>query len=562
MNRTAPLTQPSNRELLRWLTGITRPVHTPLLFSTFFRFLNLSLDIVLFAWAGWTVMNALAGQPIGFHLGGIVIVAVVKALAYYLEQFLGHFVAFKALELLRGYAFSKLWPQAPMISTQTRSGDLLASLTRDVDRIEVVYAHTFAPVVSALVVPPIFFLSLGMNISWIVVLPPAICYLLAMTLVPWLGARESFSATSTQLAHRADLVSHVTDSVFGAEEVVGYGLEVERLDQMNHLAGIVTADTRRPALFRGLRRGLNISLSALSVIGIAFAGYASGLEPALTVAIAAGALRLFEGPKGVEDAIGALDASFASARRIWTIAHSDYGVADGERDFPTSSDEDAMIEWRNVTYRYPQTADDSEVALKDINVVVPRGSHTVFVGHSGSGKTTAAQLLLRFDDPTAGDILINGVPVRDIRLDELRSHVVLVTQKNQILDTTIADNVRLGAPNATDEEVWAALEMAELADEVRAMPDGLETRTGQDGTQLSGGQAQRLGLARALIMHPDVVVLDEFSANLNVELDARIREHLAQLPVTIIEVTHRLSHTEQADQIYSFDRGDVTMPVR
>lgn len=92
-----------------------------------------------------------------------------------------------------------------------------------------------------------------------------------------------------------------------------------------------------------------------------------------------------------------------------------------------------------------------------------------FVGHSGSGKTTAAQLLLRFDDPTAGDILINGVPVRDIRLDELRSHVVLVTQKNQILDTTIADNVRLGAPNATDEEVWAALEMAELADEVRAM---------------------------------------------------------------------------------------------
>lgn len=137
--------------------------------------------------------------------------------------------------------------------------------------------------------------------------------------------------------------------------------------------------------------------------------------------------------------------------------------------------------------------------------------------------------------------------------------MVLVTQKNQILDTTIADNVRLGAPNATDEEVWAALEMAELADEVRAMPDGLETRTGQDGTQLSGGQAQRLGLARALIMHPYVVVLDEFSANLNVELDARIRERLArELPeVTIIEVTHRLAHTEHADQVYSFDRGVV-----
>lgn len=161
--------------------------------------------------------------------------AAIKALAYYLEQFLGHFVAFKALELLRGYAFSKLWPQAPMITTRTRSGDLLASLTRDVDRIEVVYAHTFAPVISAIVVPPIIFLAIGMNIGWLVVLPPAVCYLLAMTLVPWLGARDSFEATTTQLAHRADLVSHVTDSVFGAEEVVGYGLEHERLNGWKNL---------------------------------------------------------------------------------------------------------------------------------------------------------------------------------------------------------------------------------------------------------------------------------------------------------------------------------------
>ncbi|QRV02671.1 ABC transporter ATP-binding protein [Arcanobacterium phocisimile] len=567
---TTPI-QPTNRELLTWLTGITRPVHAPLLLSTCFRFINLTMDVVLFAWAAWTVVNALAGQPIGSHLIAIVIVAAIKALAYYLEQFLGHFVAFKALELLRGYAFSKLWPQAPMITTRTRSGDLLASLTRDVDRIEVVYAHTFAPVISAIVVPPIIFLAIGMNIGWLVVLPPAVCYLLAMTLVPWLGARDSFEATTTQLAHRADLVSHVTDSVFGAEEVVGYGLEHERLDRMEELGTIVAADTRRPALFRGLRRGLNISLAALSVVGLAFAGQASGVDPALVIALSAGMLRIFEGPKGVEDAVGALDASFASARRIWTIAHSDYGVVDGELDYPAGSPADSAsssipaspttpaIEWRNVTYHYPLTGDDSQPALRDANIVIPRGSHTVFVGHSGSGKTTAAQLLLRFDDPSTGEILVNGVNARDIRLEELRSHVVLVTQKNQILDTTIADNVRLGAPNASEEDVWAALEMAELADEVYAMPDGLQTRTGQDGTQLSGGQAQRLGLARALIMKPEVLVLDEFSANLNVELDARIRERLArELPgVTIIEVTHRLAHTEHADQVYSFERGTV-----
>lgn len=166
----------------------------------------------------------------------------------------------------------------------------------------------------------------------------------------------------------------------------------------------------------------------------------------------------------------------------------------------------------------------------------------------------AAQLLLRFDDPSAGRVLVNGVDARTIRLDELRSHIALVTQKNQILDATIADNVRLGKPDATDEEVWAALEMAEFAGEVRDMPDGLATRTGQDGTQLSGGQVQRLALARALITKPSVLVLDEFSANLNVELDARIRERLAaELPgVTIIEISHRLAHTEGTDQVVSF----------
>lgn len=555
--------EPTTRELLRWLTGITRPVHSPLLFSTFFRFINLSLDMVLFAWAAWTVVQALAGEAIGFHLGGIVVVAVVKALAYYCEQFLGHFVAFKALELLRGYAFSQLWPQAPMITTRTRSGDLLASLTRDVDRIEVVYAHTFAPVVSAIVVPPVFLIAVGANIGWEIVAVPTVCYLIAMTFVPWLGARESFTNTNTQLAHRADLVSHVTDSVFGAEEVVGYGLEADRLATMDALGTTVAGDAARAARYRGARRGMNIALSILSVIGVAFGGYIAGVEPVLVVALAAGSLRMFEAPKGVEDAVGALDASFASARRIWGIAHSSYGVADGDQPFPVSgsagvdagADAGAgvSITWENVTYSYPGMEHVRPV-LSDFNAAIPAGSHAVFVGRSGSGKSTAAQLLLRFDDPSAGRVLVNGVDARTIRLDELRSHIALVTQKNQILDATIADNVRLGKPDATDGEVWAALEMAEFAGEVRDMPDGLATRTGQDGTQLSGGQVQRLALARALITKPSVLVLDEFSANLNVELDARIRERLAaELPgVTIIEISHRLAHTEGTDQVVSF----------
>ncbi|QOR44900.1 amino acid ABC transporter ATP-binding/permease protein [Trueperella pecoris] len=533
--------KPSVHELIVWLTTITRPVHRPLLASTLFRFINLSSDIFLFGLAGWAVMQALAGQLRSAHMWWLVGVALLKALAYYLEQFLGHYVAFKALELLRGYAFSRLWPQAPMVQTTSRSGDLLASLTRDVDRIEVVYAHTFAPVVSALVVPPVFLLATGMTVGWSVVALAGFCYLLSITVVPMLGARGSFATTSVQLGHRAELVSHVTDSVFGVEEVVGYGLEKDRLQATDRLGGLVAQDASGPATFRGLRRGLNICLSALAVIGVAYGGYSSGVDPALLFALCAGSLRLFEGPKGVEDAVGALDASFASARRIWEIAHRPLAIVDGHDAFPRGAG--VSIEWSGVTYSYPGCPQDRPV-LKDFSFVVPAGAHATFVGRSGSGKTTAAQLLLRFDDPSAGGIFLNGVDVRSIRLDDVRANVVMVAQKNQILDTTVMDNVRLGAPGASEADVWAALDVACLADEVRAMPHGLLTRTGQDGAFLSGGQGQRLGLARAVLMRPSVLILDEFSANLNVELARKIRENIAEklAGVTIIDITHVEGH--------------------
>ena len=140
---------PSTPDLIRWLTGITRPVHTPLLISAILRCINLGLELVLFGLTGAIVASSASGHPLNGLMLWIIVAAVGKALAYYAEQFTGHYVAFKALELLRGHAFSALWPKAPAVVLRNRSGDLLPALTRDVDRIEVFYAHTFAPMVSA-----------------------------------------------------------------------------------------------------------------------------------------------------------------------------------------------------------------------------------------------------------------------------------------------------------------------------------------------------------------------------------------------------------------------------
>ena len=548
---------PSTYGLIRWLTSITRPVHPPLLVSSVLRCVNLGLELVLFGLAGLLVASFASGHPVGGLLLWIVMVALAKALAHYAEQFTGHYVAFKALELLRGHAFASLWPKAPAVVLRNRSGDLLLTLTRDVDRIEVVYAHTFAPLVSAFVVPIAALATVGSLIGWDLVTIPAVCIALALLAVPFVGLRRSLHSTAEGLRLRGQLTAHATDSVYGIDEVLSYGHQRSRIEELDTLGSQVRDAAMPPLVFKGLRRGANLALTLISATSIVWTGISGHTDPLVVAALAAASLRLFEGPRGVQDAVGYLDHSLSAARRLWGLCHAPKAVSDGPQELHLEAP--PSIEWRDVDYHYPG-AMPGNLALSGISVTANAGRWTVFVGASGSGKSTAAQLLLRYDEVTGGDILINGISVRDYTLDSLRRTIVLVPQRGQVLDATIAENLRLGAPDATDEDLWHALAVAELADEVRAMPQELATRTGRDGRELSGGQLQRLCLARALLVKPRVLVLDEFTANLNIDLEARIRANLEHaLPgLTVIEITHRLEHLDSADRVFEFDRGKVT----
>ena len=550
---------PSLIQLVRWLTSITRPVHKPLLASTFFRLINLSLDIALFGLAGGGVVAIVTGHArTSIILALLVVIALLKAVAYYLEQLTGHYVAFKALELLRTAVFAQLWPKAPGIVAYSRSGDVLTSLTRDVDRIEVVYAHTFAPVVSAYIVPTAAILITGAVVGWGIVVVPALCLVLALLVVPFVGLRRSMHATQYTLELRRDLSHQLSDSVFGTEEVVGYGRQSERVEQADRLSDAIARSAAKARSANAFRRGANTLLMLVSVVGVAACCAHGGQTAVLTAALTAGTLRLFEGPRGVEDAAGYLDHSLTAARRLWDMSHAPAAVEDGPEEYIPSAA--PTISWENVSFAY-ETPEGSPAgfALDNVSIHVPARGHVVLVGPSGSGKTTTIQMLLRYADPASGRVLLDGVPITRYTLDSLRRAVVVVAQKNQLLDATIGENIRLGAPTASDDAVWNALRLAGLDEEIRQMPGGLTTPVGQNGGKLSGGQAQRLCLARALLMKPHVLVLDEFTANLNTALEARIRENLArEMPeLTIVEVTHRLESVHDADEVIMFDRGRV-----
>jgi len=551
---------------VRWLLQVTRPVLSPLLGSTLCRITDMLSGVALFslgayavAGAGLAVTTDAPAPAIWPVLAVMAGLSLLKAALRYAEQFLGHLVAFKALELLRGQIFRSLIPRSPRVSATSRSGDLLSRATKDVDRIEVFFAHTFAPAVCAVVVPITVLTVIGLKVSWPVALAALPFALLQLLIVPRLGFAVSVDASRSVSAARAELTQHVTDTVQGMSEVVGYGRSQERLDEMARIDAEIAGAARPSGQWASVRRGINqlASLTApivVIMVGAMLPATSSGAGIPLLAAAAAAVLRMTETVRGVEELAGALNASFASAERVWEVVNASVEVHDGDQELTGGISHEVL--WQGVTYSYPSTAAQ---AVRGVSLRARAGKWTCIVGASGSGKSTLAQLAVRFDEPDSGRILIDGQDVADLSAISLYQEIGMVDQRVHLMRATIADNVRLAAPSASDAQVVRACRAACIDEDIEALEDGYDTLVGERGQSLSGGQRQRLALARALLARPGVLILDEFTSHLDPDLDERVRIGVrTYLPqATIIEITHRLQWSEQADHVVVMDAGTV-----
>ena len=557
---------PSRALLVRWLLQVTRPVLSPLLGSTLCRITDLLCGVALFSLGAYAVARAglamTTGAPVSAIWPVLAVIAglsLLKAALRYAEQFLGHLVAFKALELLRGQIFRSLIPRSPRVSTTSRSGDLLARATKDVDRIEAFFAHTFAPAVCAVVVPITVLTVIGLRVSWLVALVALPFVTLQLLIVPRLGFATSVDASRSVSAARADLTQHVTDTVQGMSEVVGYGRSQERLDEMARIDAEIAGAARPKGQWASVRRGISqlVGLTApiaVVTVGTMMSATGSSADVPLLAAAAAAVLRLSDTGRGVEELSGALNASFASAERVWEVVNAPVEVRDGDQELTVGISHEVL--WQDVSYSYPNTAAQ---AVRGASVRARAGRWTCIVGASGSGKSTLAQLAVRFDEPDSGRILIDGQDVTDLRAISLYQEIGMVDQRVNLMRTTIADNVRLAAPSASDAQVRRACRAACIDEDIEALENGYDTLVGEHGQSLSGGQRQRLALARALLARPGVLILDEFTSHLDPELDERVRIGVrTYLPqATIIEITHRLQWSEQADHVVVMDAGVI-----
>lgn len=573
-------TPASRRELTGWLISQTRGLLAPLGLAVIARVLGQLLGVALFVVAATLLIRAaspqLSGQSIGIGtavtwLAGI---AIAKALLRYGEHYAGHYVAFTSLQRLRDAFFSRLVPQAPA-ATQGRAGaELTSRATSDIDRVEVFFAHTLPPAVSAVAVPAIALLWLGIAVEpWLALtLAVAVLALLALPLLTRRGAVDSADAVARV---RGQIAERLGDDVQGMREILGFGITEQRLDGLEDIDAARTTAAAQVGTSQAIRAGLSVLLQGSGLIAVLLVGAGIGASPAAIMTALAVRVGLIGPARGFEDYITGLDNAFAATARIREIMDAVPAVSDSaSRTAPAAfaatgdareseagsgpaatasrSGAAASVEFDDVTFSYDPNAGPQ--ALECVTLHAEAGTWTHIVGVSGSGKSTLAGLLLRGWDPESGVVRLAGTDVRELPLAELRSRISLAPQRPTTLRGTLRENVTLAAPDATDEQIAAALTLAGLPDWTERLAEPVGAR----GQSLSGGQLQRLSLARALLPNPQVLIIDEGLSQLDADTAAKVRQRLQSIEnLTIIEITHRADLIDDTAAVWVLDLGTV-----
>jgi ATP-binding cassette, subfamily C, bacterial CydCD len=545
-------------ELLRVLGGLVAGYRVKLA-VTFLLGVSRVLALIGVGVLSALIVRAVKTQaPFGSLLGALAAVAPAAGLLHWLESWLAHDTAYRLLSDMRLDMFRKLDALAPAYLTRRRTGDLVGVATHDIELIEYFFAHTVTPAFVAVLVPVGVLATLA-GFGW-----P-----LALALLPFLG----YAALSPVLARgridrlgsrarevSGDLNAHAVDSVQGLAEIVAFQHVRARGREFDDKAREYLA-VRLPFLrdltLQGVYQETATGLGGLAVVvaGAALASadrLDSGVLPLLTLLAMSAFVPVWE----IAQVGRQLADTLGATRRVYAVHAEPVTVVDGRGVRADGMGGAPAFEMTAVSFTYPGRR---RPALADVSFWARTGSTVALVGASGAGKTTVANLLLRFWDPDTGVVRIDGHDLRAYRLDELRGRVALVAQDTYLFNDTLRRNILLARPDAREAELRAAVENASLGDLVASLPEGLETIVGERGAQLSGGQRQRVSIARAFLKDAPILILDEATSHLDAVSEQAVHaalDVLARQRTTLI-IAHRLSTVRGADQIVVLEDGRI-----
>ncbi|WP_329430482.1 thiol reductant ABC exporter subunit CydC [Streptosporangium sp. NBC_01495] len=535
--------------------------HRPLLLTAIIS--GIAHHLVVLASAGvgaWVVSRAITGATPEDLGGGLIVLGLLLpflALTPWLESYLAHVAAFRVLADVRGRVYAAFERLAPGYLLQRRSGDLGAAAISDVEQLELWFAHTLSPLTSAATVPVA-------ALSTLAVFHPALAAALApalilLALLPvWLRKRAAAQGVRLR-AELGEFNAEAVDTLQGLRELRTSGAGARQIDRL----GEQNQRLLEAKLAHGRRSGLeHAATNAATTLGMlavlvtaALLTSAGSLQPALFPVAVVLAATTFAPVVAVTDVARDLNLVVAAGDRIMTILNTPAPVTD-RVTAPPSGPVDPHIRFEAVRFRY---APDLPEALADGTFEIAPGETVALVGHSGAGKSTCASLLMRMWDVTTGRITVGGHDIRDFPQDDLRRLITLVPQDVYLFNIPLRDNIRLGRPEATDEEVEAAARAAHAHEFVTGLPDGYDTLPGELGARLSGGQRQRIAIARALLKDAPILIMDEAVSNLDAESEQEVAAAMtaARRDRTTLVIAHRLSTIRTADRVIVLDDGRV-----
>ena len=511
-----------------------------------------SFITVLGGYAVLDIMNVPVTISVTVAFVLAVVFAVLRGILRYAEQSCNHYIAFKLLALIRDKVFRALRKLCPAKLEGRDKGDLISVITSDIELLEVFYAHTISPAIIAFV----FCLILVVFISTfniILGMIALIAYISVGIIIPVAVSKTSGKNGEKFRKESGELSSFVLDSLYGVDELIQYDCGDERIEKMNKMTDSLSKTEKKQKSLSG--RNIAITNTIIFVFDIVMLLVGAYLYSILAVNLAGViiptlALMSSFGPAVALANLGStLQNTFAAGNRVLDILDEIPVVSEisGKKDIEFTG---AKAE--NVTFSY-----GNETILKNVSVDIPKKSVVGIIGKSGSGKSTLLKLFMRFWQTDSGKISISDTSVDEINTENLRDLESYVTQDTHLFHYSIKNNLKIAKLDATDEEIINACKKASVHDFIMSLPNGYDTMVGELGDTLSGGEKQRIGLARAFLHDAPFMLLDEPTSNLDSLNESVILKSLNEEREdrTVVLVSHRQSTMRIADRVYSVENG-------
>ena len=485
--------------------------------------------------------------------GLMVLSALLIVLGRYVEGVVSHAGAYNLLASMRVALFEKIRTLAPACLMDRQKGDILNIAVSDIETVEFFFAHTIGPLFTVIILPCVTLgLALWFHPLFAAVLLPV--YLVVSVVFPLIAVKAGRGVGLRYRTRLGELKSLVLESVYGLKDIQIFGFGPARLAQVEEKNREINKAAHGLTLHRQTVSSAPtffVYLARILIIATASCLAAQGSpHPVGTVVLSFVAAASFSSTQSLTMVVSSLLETYAAAERLFQIEDTQPQVT--EPVHPKACGPIREICFDQVGFSY-----GGNPVLRDFSLTLSGREKVGVMGESGVGKSTVLRLLLRFWNPQQGQITVNGIPIQEISLNELRQRIALLEQETFLTSGTLGENIALGKPDAAREEIREAARQAGLADFIETLPQGYDTPMGEMGARLSGGERQRVGIARVLLLNPDVIVMDEPTSSLDVLHEKELLQTLEEAcrDKLLLLVSHRPSTLTGCGRIVRLEQG-------